>query len=250
MKGQTIIITGLTPVLSNLSSNGFLYLAISGLLNPQTSIAQSNFTFTFINTSSTYVQAVLLFSVPLSYPISDAPKDMQIGGITLSDNKYYIVSKYTFTVGTVNGVTLTIPSNSSIGIMIRFPKEYDYIWSQIAVPSSLNVTISGNTYSASNITMSNRYLFAVFPNNSFNSQINFTTFNITFMFRNPNISLDCTVLPVFTLTMFDFKSRSIYAQTLSNNKVCPTFSTYLYSINVTGNTKISAGSSSQFIISL
>ena len=175
---------------------------------------------------------------------------MQIGGITLSDNKYYIVSKYIFTVGTVNGVTLTIPSNSSIGIMIRFPKEYDYIWSQIAVPSSLNVSISGNTYSASNITMSNRYLFAVFPNNSFNSQINFTTFNITFMFRNPNISLDCTVLPVFTLTMFDFKSRSIYAQTLSNNKVCPTFSTYLYSINVTGNTKISAGSSSQFIISL
>jgi hypothetical protein len=122
MKGQTIIITGLTPVLSNLTSNGFLYLAISGLLNPQTSITQSNFTFTFINTSSTYVQAVLLFTLPLSYPISDAPRDMQIGNITLSDNKYYVVSRYTFTVGTVNGVTLTIPSNSSIGIIIRFPK--------------------------------------------------------------------------------------------------------------------------------
>jgi hypothetical protein len=98
--------------------------------------------------------------------------------------------------------------------------------------------------------MSNRYLFVTFSNNSFIGQINFTTFNITFMFRNPNISLDCSVLPVFTLTLFDFKSRSIYAQTLSNNKVCPIFSTYLYSINVTGNTKISAGSSSQFIISL
>ena len=122
MKGQTIIITGLNPVLSNLTRNGFLYLAISGLLNPQTSITQSNFTFTFINTSSTYVQAVLLFTLPLSYPISDAPKDMQIGNITLSDNKYYVVSRYTFTVGTVNGVTLTIPSNSSIGIIIRFPK--------------------------------------------------------------------------------------------------------------------------------
>lgn len=134
--------------------------------------------------------------------------------------------------------------------MINFPAEYESIWSQITVPTSLNLTISGNNYTASNVTMSTRYLYAVFSNNTFTSQINFTTFNITFMFRNPNFSLDCSVLPVFTISLFDFKGKSIYAQTLSNNKVCPTFSTYLYTINVTGNTKISAGSSSQFIVSL
>jgi hypothetical protein len=250
MNGQTVVITGLTPVLGNLTSTGFLYIAVSGLMNPTTSVSQTNFSFTFINTSSTYSQAALLFTIPLSYAVSNPPADMQIGGITLSNNKYYVASQYTFTLGTVSGATLTITQNSSIGIIVHFPKEYGLIWSQIAVPLAVNLNIGANTYTATNVTMSPQYLFATLPLNAFTTQVNFTAFNISFLFRNPNSSIDCTVLPVFTISLFDFKGNSIYGQTLSNNLICPTFSTYLYSINVTGNTKISAGSSSTFIITL
>ena len=249
MKGQKVIIYNLTSIISKLSSNDFLYLGINGLMNPQTSLSRTNFTFTFI-TNSTYVQSILQFTLPLSYTISSPPTDMQIGAISLSNNKFYVISQYTFTVSSVNGVTLYITASSQIGIMIDFPAEYSSIWSQIALPSSLNLTISGNNYTASNITMSTGYLYAVFSATAFTSQINFTTFNITFMFRNPNVSIDCTNSPVFTISLFDFKSRSIYAQSLSNNNVCPSLSVYLASINVNGNTKIPAGSSSQFIVSL
>jgi len=250
MTGQKISISGLTNILASLNNNDFLYLAINGLMNPQTSVSQVNFTFTFINTNSTYTQAALLFTLPLSYAISSPPTDMQISSITLSDNKYYVVSQYTFTMTSSNGVNLTLTQGSQIGIMINFPQEYASIWSQIAVPTTLNFTIAGTNYTASNITMSTQYLYAVLSNNAFNNQLNFTSFSITFMFRNPNVTIDCTVSTVFTISLFDFKGKSIYAQTLANNKVCPSFSTYLYTINVTGNTKISAGSSSQFIVSL
>lgn len=250
MSGQTISISGLTTVLSNLSPTAFLYLSVSGLVNPQTSVSQTNFTFTFINTTSTYTQAVLLFTLPLSYAVSNPPLDMQIGAIQLSNSKYFVVSSYTFTLGTVNGVTLTITQNSSIGLLVRFPKEYAAVWNQITVPSMVNLTIGATTYIATNVTMSTRYLYASLPANSFTSQVSFTSFKISFVFRNPNTSIDCSVNPVFTISLFDFKANSIYAQTLSNNKLCPPFSTYLYTINVTGNTKISAGSSSPFTISL
>lgn len=50
--------------------------------------------------------------------------------------------------------------------------------------------------------------------------------------------------------MFDFKGNSVFAQTLSNNQICPTLRDRLFSVNVTGNTKISAGSSNAFIVSI
>ena len=250
MSGQTISLTGLTPVLSSLSSTAFLYLSVSGLVNPQTSVSQTNFTFTFINTTSTYTQAVLLFTLPLSYAVSNPPLDMQIGAILLSNKKYFVVSTYTFTLGTVNGVTLTLSQNSSVGVLVSFPTEYAGIWNQIAVPTTVNLTIGATTYIATNVTMSPQYLYASLPATAFSAAVSFTSFNLSFVFRNPNTSIDCSVTPVFKISLFDFKANSIYSQTLSNNKLCPTFSTYLYTINVTGNTKISADSSSPFSITL
>lgn len=70
------------------------------------------------------------------------------------------------------------------------------------------------------------------------------------MFRNPNSSINCSALPVFKISLFDFKGNNINVQSLSNNQICPNLTNRLYGINVTGNTKISAGSSSNFIISL
>lgn len=112
------------------------------------------------------------------------------------------------------------------------------------------MSVGSDVFTATNITLGTRYLFAIFETNAFNAQLEFTTFNISFIFRNPNKSVDCTVVPVFTISLFDFKGKNIYAETLSNKAGCPTFSTRLYAINVTGNTKISAGSSSTFYITL
>jgi len=55
---------------------------------------------------------------------------------------------------------------------------------------------------------------------------------------------------VFKISLFDFKGNHISAQSLSNNQLCPELTNRLFGINVTGNTKISAGSSSTFIISI
>ena len=251
MNSQKIVISGLDTVINSLSRNEeFIYLTIEGLLNPDTSISQSDFTFVFINTTGTYPQAVLRFSLPLSYTISDPPIDMQIEDISLDNTKYYARSNYTFMFNALTGASFSIAKQSRIGIMIHFPQEYSGIWSQIKTPSQLSLIISSQYYNSTNIRMSNRYLFAVFPSTLFPSQLDFTTFNITFVFRNPNETINCKIGPVFTVSIFDFKGNSIYAQTLSNNQICPSLTTHLFDIKVTGNTKISAGSSSTFYITL
>jgi hypothetical protein len=250
MKGQKLTFTGLTTILSSLTANQFLYLTVEGLLNPDTSVSQSNFTFTFINTASTYNEAVLRFDLPLSYTVSNPPVNMQIEAIMLSNSKYYSSSTYNFALNSISGSTFTIAKHSQIGVIVHFPVEYAEIWHQINTPSTLDLIINGNTYSASQLKMTSRYLFAPIPQTLFTAQVDFTTFNISFVFRNPNKTIDCKITPVFTISLFDFKGNSLYAQTLSNNQVCPTFTTHLFDIKVTGNTKIAAGASSVFYVTL
>ena len=246
MKGQKLTFTGLSTLIRGLTSSQFLYLTVEGLLNPDTSVSQTNFTFTFIDTSSTYNQAILRFDLPLSFTVSNPPTNMQIESITLSNPKYYARSTYTFTLSSISGSTFTIAKHSQLGVIVHFPVGYSEIWSQIATPSTLSLVINGNTYDASQLRMTSRYLFAPIPRSLFTTQIDFTTFNVVFDFRNPKKAIDCKVNPVFTISLFDFKGNSIYSQTLSNNQVCPTFTTKLFDIKVTGNTKIAAGASSTF----
>jgi hypothetical protein len=73
---------------------------------------------------------------------------------------------------------------------------------------------------------------------------------IAFNFKNPNKTIDCSVTPVYVISFFDFQANSLFAQTLSNNQICPTLNNRLYAINVTGNTKIPAGSSTTFVVSI
>lgn len=109
MKGQKLTIYNLSIPLKNLTKTDFLYLTVNGLVNPQTSVSQVNFNFTFISSNtSTYSQGILIFSYPLSYTISSPPTDIQIGAIILSNDKYKVASEYTFSVSSVNGVTLSI----------------------------------------------------------------------------------------------------------------------------------------------
>lgn len=187
-----------------------------------------------------------IYSIPLSYAVSNPPANMQISSIVLSDYKYFVNSLHSFTITTV----LTIIKNTNMGIMIRFPQEYAGIWQQITVPSVVNLVINSVTYSATNITMKSQYLFARLPANAFTSQVSVTSLTISFNFRNPNQSINCTVSPVYLITFFDFLGNSIFGQTLSNNQICPTLTNRLFAINVTGNTKISAGTSTNFIVTL
>jgi len=215
--GQKLTITGLTSVMSSLSSTGFLYLTVKGLLNPETSVSSVNFTFTFINTTSTYTEAVLLFTIQLSYSVSNPPNDMQIAAINLGNPKYFARSTYTFTVNTVNSAVLRIAQDSQLGLVVHFPTEYLEIWAFIATPAEVNMTVGGTLYTTTNITLSELHMFVVFPASAFSSQVDFTSLVVSFSFRNPRKVIDCKATPIFTISLFDFKGKSIYAQTLSNN---------------------------------
>ncbi len=95
--------------MSSLTSNNFLYLTANGLLNPQASVKQTDFTYTFINTISTYTRVVLLFTISLSYSVSEPPPfGIQIGAILFSHDKYFLNSKYTFVFYSFKWVGLTI----------------------------------------------------------------------------------------------------------------------------------------------
>ena len=61
MNNQGIVVSGLDVVLRNLSATSFFYLTIEGLLNPDNSLSQANFSFTFINASTSFASAVLRF---------------------------------------------------------------------------------------------------------------------------------------------------------------------------------------------
>jgi hypothetical protein len=106
------------------------------------------------------------------------------------------------------------------------------------------------TYAASNINIKYPYLFARLPTNAFTAQVSVTSLTVSFNFKNPNKSIDCTVSPVYLITFFDFLGNTIFGQTLSNNQICPSLTSRLFAINVAGNTKISAGTSTSFIVTI
>lgn len=108
MTGQKLLISQLSSLLGNLSSNGFLSLTINGLINPATSVSQANFTFTLINNTSAIYQAAAIYSSTLSYSISDASTNMQISSIVLSDSRFFVNSLHSFTVTSVQNANIAI----------------------------------------------------------------------------------------------------------------------------------------------
>jgi hypothetical protein len=213
MTGQKLMITRLTPIISNLSSgsNSFLYLTVSGLINPATSVTRSNFSFTFINTTSSIFTAAGIFNYTFSYTTSAPPTNIQISSIVLSDNRFFVNSLHTFTITSVQNANINILRNANLGVIVKFPLEYAEIWQQITPPTALNLTINAVTYTATNITLKSQYIFATFPLNTFTSQLTFTTFGLAFNFRNPNKTIDCSVTPVYVISFFDFQSNNLFA---------------------------------------
>lgn len=106
---------------------------------------------------------------------------------------------------------MRIAQDSQLGIVVHFPVEYLEIWTHIATPTQVNLTIGGVLYVSNNVTLSELNMFAVFKASDFTTQVNFSSLSVAFEFRNPKKVIDCTVTPIFTISLFDFKSRSIYA---------------------------------------
>ena len=104
---------------------------------------------------------------------------------------------------------------------IDFPTAYAELWSQIAKPPSLVLTINSTTFTATNLTLTPLHLFAYFPANAFPTDVSTTTLTASFDFKNPNKSLECSGDSGFLVSFFDFKANSIAAETLSNNEACP-----------------------------
>jgi hypothetical protein len=99
-------------------------MIIDGIVNPATSVSRSNFTFTFINTTSSTPLSAGIFPLALSYTISDAPLNLQISNIGLTDARYYVNTLYTFTVTSVQNANIVIVKSTLLGLMIHFPAEY------------------------------------------------------------------------------------------------------------------------------
>jgi len=175
--------------------------------------------------------------------VSDSPNNLQINSIALGSYKYFVTTTYNFAISSVSNAFVTLIRGTNMGVKISFPSAYKDIWSQIAVPNMLNITINGQLYQSTNVTLTPLNLFASLSPTAFTAQISFTSIQVSFAFRNPNSSIDCSSSSAYTISLFDFKGNSIFAQTLSNNKICPALDNRLYSISVAGNTKISAGSS-------
>ena len=61
---------------------------------------------------------------------------------------------------------------------------------------------------------------------------------ITFTFVNPSNSINCSVTPIFSISLLDFKRNSLIAETLGNNIECPEFTHKIYQVNVSENAYI------------
>ena len=101
INAQSLTIEGVKTLLTGLTTNSFLFLTVNGLVNPDSSVSRSDFTFNFIDTTSTTPKSVAYYTVPLSYSVSRPPTNLQINSINLGSSKYYVTTDYTFNLATV-----------------------------------------------------------------------------------------------------------------------------------------------------
>ena len=171
------------------------------------------------------------------YRISPTPTNIQFTNIAVGSTKFFVKTNYTFEISTVNSDDIHINADSRMGVLILFPDEYKAIWETIDQPNRVYVTFGSDTYS-DKPEMINGSMIVKFR---VTQEVFFSAITILFEFRNPKVALNCDVLPVFTISILDFKLNAIRAESLSNNIECPEFKDRLYGINITGNIKIQAG---------
>ena len=213
--GGALIIKSINTVISSLTVDDFLRIAIFKLKNADLSAIGHNFVATFIDsTTETVVESGTITN---PYRISPTPTNIQFTGITVDSSYLFIVTKYTFTMSTINNENIHINTDSRMGIMIAFPTEYENIWDTISAPTKVKITLGSDVYEDVPEMISGLLLVRF----KVTAVVEFTSMQVEFDFRNPETALNCEVLPVFKLSIIDFKLNSIRAETISNYVDCP-----------------------------
>ena len=228
----SLTIKSINTVISTLTVDDFLRIAIFKLKNADLSAIGHNYVATFIDsTTETVVESGTITN---PYRISPTPTNIQFTNITVDSSYLFVVTKYTFTMSTINNENIHINTDSRIGIMITFPTEYTTIWDTISTPSQVKITLGSDVYEDVP-EMINGLLMIRFR---VTSVVEFTSLQVEFDFRNPETALNCQELSVFKLSVLDFKLNSILAETISNYVDCPEFKNTLYDVEVSGKVKI------------
>lgn len=246
ISNSIVRISSVNTLMDSLTADDFLRVAIYKLKNANISTWGHHYDITFLDSSTGTGSVVSTGQVSTPYRISPTPLNIQFNDITVASQKFFVLNRYQFSMETVNGEDIQINGDSRIGILITFPDEYKKIWETIDKPSKVYITFGSTDYE----DVPEMVLGSLIVKFKVTSEVSFSSLSVAFDFRNPITALDCSVLPVFTLSILDFKLNAILAETLSNNIECPEFKDSLYGINITGNLKIQAGEIETFTIKL
>ena len=217
--------------MEELGDDDFLTFGFYYLKNSNVSNTGENMTITFLDTSTSVGSVVQKGTLRVPATVSNPPANLQINSITLSNRKFLQTANYLFEISTSSStLSIDINGNSILGLKITFPIEYKQIWERIDPNITLTLTL-GSTDFVSTPTMTNGTITSKF---TISSPVSFNSASIDFLFRNPSQPIDCSIVPVFVISLFDFTMNTIVAETLSNNIECPEFNSRLYNINVTG----------------
>ena len=213
LSGSTLILKNINVIIINLGSDDFLRIGIYFLNNADLSTSGHSYIMTFIDSSSGTGIVLTTGSISAPLRISPPPINAQFDNITVENTMLFVATNYTFDITTVNNDNIHINAQSIIGILILFPIEYMAIWDAINRPTKIYITLGTESFEDSP-EMINGTLITRF---NVTSEVSFSEIHITFEFRNPKVALNCDILPVFTVSILDFKLNSILAETLSNN---------------------------------
>ena len=224
----------------------FLRFSFLKLKNPDLSSIFSTINVTFVDDSTGSGSVVASKNTSFASAISGPPLNIQINSIATSSQKLLVSTAYTISMSTVDGSTLKINPQSHLGLIIVFPTEYKEIWHRVSTSPEVTLTLGSVVYTASahliNGTMIVEYRTT--------AAVEFSQIVVSFNFVNPSRPLNCSLLPSFTVSIFDFTLNSIKAETLSNNIECPVFRNQLFAVNISGSSQMEAGSVYKFTISI
>lgn len=241
-----IKVSNIQEILHTLGSDDFLRFSFHKLKNPDLSSAYQSMDVTFIDESTGTGSVIASTNVHFPSRISGPPSNLQMNSISTASTKLLVSTDYTFSISTVVGETVSINANSHIGLILIFPSEYKEIWYRLNENPDVTLTLGSDDYT-SEAHLINGTIIVEYNTLA---AVDFSDILVEFEFINPNRALDCTQVPVFTISLFDFTLNSIIAETLGNNIECPEFSNKLFEVNISGSSQMEAGTVYEYTVSI
>lgn len=113
-----------------LGNDDFLRVTFYRFKNSNTSVINSTFKISFIDSSTGSGNILTSGNVNFPYSISNPPANLQINKILTASNKLLVRNLYSFNLTTVTGY-ITVNKLTQLGLVIEFPPEYKLIWNRI-----------------------------------------------------------------------------------------------------------------------